>query len=1274
MSNQFLKLRRSAVPGRTPTTSSLDFGEIALNTYDGLAFIKKSGSSGEEIIAIGANTSTIFGSSNFIPIFSGSNALITSSIFQSGSFTSIRNATAPEDPTNPDILYVNGDGVNTYNIISAHGSRNGYIQTNVQNYSTGGFASSDVVATSDNGDETIGYIDMGINGSNYASPDFVGAAGDAYMYSTGNDLYIGNASAGRQVIIFNGGLDAINNAKIFIHDQGTISINTDQYNTTNPPSLAIQAPNASTNILIDALGSTDQYIQLGLSNANAGQNASADIAAYNDIDPTNKVSGFIDMGISSTNYNDPTNYPGWQAGHSYLYTDAPGLKIGSTSGSSQVNIFAGGINPITNSKLILRASNIHSLTGSLQVTGSVTGSSDFLINGITVGRGPGNISSNTVIGFEAAKNLTTSPNHVVIGYQAGYNLTTAFSTAGDSVAIGYQAGYNQTQAYNNVYIGYKAGFSNQTAISNTFIGNASGLNTIGRFNTFVGDQSGKTVTTGEGNTFIGSFNTSVLNYLITSGSNNTILGRVNVIENVSNNVILADGAGNIKYRWDATQNNIYGNLAVTGSVTSTTGFTGSLFGTASWAQNAATSSYILNAISASYAATASIATSASFASTASYWSGSILNAVSASYAATASSADNFLVRGTLTAQTIIAQTITSSTDFVTGSTRFGTLLSNTHQFTGSVSITGSLAVNNSSVILSNQTGSMSVATASFANNAVTSSYILNAVSASFASTASYVVTALTASYVTASNVVGTVTSASYAATASYISASNVVGLSLSQITLGVVTASVNAGSNVFNIISGSNTLVVVDNTGSVGIGTTSPAYKLDVNGTARVSGAAILGGITFGIYAQGSLRIDATFGLITIGAAGAQFQHFISNTGGTAGIFINSAGQLKVGANGSTFNDSAILEAVSTTKGFLPTRTDLTSNISSPAQGLITYLTGSTNEGLWYYSSGSIKAWTRLLNDTGSQVITGSLTATSFTGSLQGTSSWANNAVTSSYILNAVSASFATTAANAVTASYVLNAVSSSFSSTASYILNAVSASFASTASSADNFTVRGTLTAQTIVVQTITSSTDFVTGSTRFGSLLSNTHQFTGSVSITGSLTVANGVNNLTASNASNAISASYATTASYVLNAISSSFASTASYAVTSSYVLNAVSSSYAATASYANSPFDIGLAEFNSTSSATAAGTTTVSSIATGSFTSAFYNYTIASGSNARAGQVMSVWSGGTIRYTEVTTTDIGNTATASFAVAISGANVNLSFTAPGVWTVKSIANLL
>jgi len=80
---------------------------------------------------------------------------------------------------------------------------------------------------------------------------------------------------------------------------------------------------------------------------------------------------------------------------------------------------------------------------------------------------------------------------------------------------------------------------------------------------------------------------------------------------------------------------------------------------------------------------------------------------------------------------------------------------------------------------------------------------------------------------------------------------------------------------------------------------------------------------------------------------------------------------------------------------------------------------------------------------------------------------------------------------------------SASYAATASFVALAQSASnavSAETASFANAFTVAGNLTAQTLVVQTITSSVDFVTGSTRFGSILGNTHVFTGSMSVSGS------------------------------------------------------------------------------------------------------------------------------------------------------------------------------
>jgi len=65
----------------------------------------------------------------------------------------------------------------------------------------------------------------------------------------------------------------------------------------------------------------------------------------------------------------------------------------------------------------------------------------------------------------------------------------------------------------------------------------------------------------------------------------------------------------------------------------------------------------------------------------------------------------------------------------------------------------------------------------------------------------------------------------------------------------------------------------------------------------------------------------------------------------------------------STPATSAIFDIQSTSKGFLPPRTNLTSNISSPTQGLQSYLTGLTSEGLYYYNSGSIQGLISVLNN-----------------------------------------------------------------------------------------------------------------------------------------------------------------------------------------------------------------------------------------------------------------------------------------------------------------------
>ena len=98
-------------------------------------------------------------------------------------------------------------------------------------------------------------------------------------------------------------------------------------------------------------------------------------------------------------------------------------------------------------------------------------------------------------------------------------------------------------------------------------------------------------------------------------------------------------------------------------------------------------------------------------------------------------------------------------------------------------------------------------------------------------------------------------------------------------------------------------------------------------------------------------------------------------------------------------------------------------------------------------------------------------------------------------------------------------------------------------------------------------------------------------------------------------------------------------------------------------------------NQNTASLASGAQTISTNATSSYTAAFYNYTVASGSNARAGQVTAVWNGGSIQYTDVSTTDIGSTLGVAFTASLSGANVQLTTIIPtSGWTVKTLVNLI
>lgn len=146
---------------------------------------------------------------------------------------------------------------------------------------------------------------------------------------------------------------------------------------------------------------------------------------------------------------------------------------------------------------------------------------------------------------------------------------------------------------------------------------------------------------------------------------------------------------------------------------------------ATFAETANSASHAINsdnAISASYATFAETSNSASYATfaedatSASYaeFTAFAQDAISASYAATASSANDFLVRGdlnvqgTVTAKEFHTEFVSASIVFSSGSTKFGDTPDDTHEFTGSVLISGSI---DSDDITINDWGSVSASLA-----------------------------------------------------------------------------------------------------------------------------------------------------------------------------------------------------------------------------------------------------------------------------------------------------------------------------------------------------------------------------------------------------------------------------------------------------------------------------------------------------------------------------------------------------------------------------------
>jgi len=761
--------------------------------------------------------------------------------------------------------------------------------------------------------------------------------------------------------------------------------------------------------------------------------------------------------------------------------------------------------------------------------------------------------------------------------------------------------------------------------------------------------------------------------------------------------------------------------------------------TASFVTTAQTASFVTTAQTASFVQTAQTASFVQTAQTASF----VANAQTASFVAnaqTASFANNFTVAGTLTAQTLVVQTITSSVIYSSGSNKFGNDLANIQQLTGSVTVTGSLAVNGSNVVLTNQTASMSVATASFASTAsYWSGSINNAISSSFASTASYwsgsIVNAATASFVqtaqTASFVnlaqtasfVTTAQSASYwsgsitnAATASFVqnavSSSFAATASFALNSGGGISAISIADEGVlfgsasyFNFIGAGVTVAVASNTASFTIPGGGGSGTQGLTTQFTQSSAAVSWSFTHNLNTRTPVVqvYDSTYNQITpqyisssdastvvIGFGVATTGYAVVSTGGTlyvtgSNVILNQTASAATWSFNHGLNTQYPIFQVfdSNNEVIIPTTIRAVDSasaliyfpvpVSGKAVASLGGVSGSGGSGAGFPFSGSAVI-------TGSFLVSGSFAdftrVANFTGSLTG--------------------SLLGTASFATTASY---------------------ATFALTASTAPGYTVQFTqsvaaatwsfnhnMNTRNPIVQVYDSSYKQIIPNDIVGTSV-NTAEIRFDYATTGYVVMSNGgglyvtgsTSQLTQTSAATTWSFTHNLNSKYVnfevydsndyviipagiraidVNTAELHFAgATAGKAVANFSGINGAPN--ATTASYALTSEWTGLngnPVSASLGTAAAVSTTVVASTATGSYYAAFFDYAATSGSNSRAGTVMSVWNSGSISYNEVTTNDIGNTSQVTMSVDLSGANVRLKATTTTQWTIRSLIRLI
>ena len=326
---------------------------------------------------------------------------------------------------------------------------------------------------------------------NLASTFITASGTNQFGFNSSNNIYFaGSNKFGGQLAWNNTG-----NRTYTLQDaSGTIALTSDLH---NPVTLGTA----------NGLSLTGQELSLGLASGSTnGALSSDDWNTFNDKQNalTNPVTG-----TGTTNFLSKFTGSG-SIGDSAVFESGGNVGIGTTSPAAKLDV-----------------------------------SGDILVNVLTVGRGAGNIFTNTVVGRDALRFNTTGSNNTAIGINALLNNT----QGSNNLAMGPNALGNNTTGGSNTAVGRESLRDNTEGDSNTAVGQRSlGDNTTGNFNIGLGRDAGRRISNGNFQTitnnsvFLGRDTRALANdqtnqivighNAVGAGSNTVTLGNTSIVKTV----------------------------------------------------------------------------------------------------------------------------------------------------------------------------------------------------------------------------------------------------------------------------------------------------------------------------------------------------------------------------------------------------------------------------------------------------------------------------------------------------------------------------------------------------------------------------------------------------------------------------------------------------------------------------------------------------------------------------------------------------------------------